>query len=96
MHPDRVDRNNLKSLTDLPNVGKAIAKDLRLIDVERPDDLRGKDPFALYQKLCEKTGTRHDPCMIDVFISLTRFMDGEEPRPWWKYTAERKQVTGKM
>ncbi|HPT57671.1 MAG TPA: helix-hairpin-helix domain-containing protein, partial [Casimicrobium sp.] len=28
---------------------------------------------------------------IDVFISVTRFMNGEAARPWWNYTAERKQ-----
>jgi len=42
--------------------------------------------------LCGKTGVRHDPCVIDVFMSITRFMDGEEPRPWWAYTDERKRV----
>jgi hypothetical protein len=45
----------------------------------------------MYEALCEMTATRHDPCVIDVFMSVTRFMAGDEPRPWWSYTAERKQ-----
>jgi hypothetical protein len=30
--------------------------------------------------------------LLDVFISITRFMDGEAPRVWWDYTAERKRM----
>ena len=45
----------------------------------------------MYEMLCEKTGSRQDPCVLDVFMSVTRFMAGEEPRPWWAYTQERKQ-----
>ena len=36
------------------------------------------------------TWLRQDPCVLDTFISITRFMDGDEARPWWAYTAERK------
>jgi hypothetical protein len=35
---------------------------------------------------------RHDPCVLDVFISVTRFMAGDAPQPWWAYTAQRKQL----
>jgi len=37
-------------------------------------------------------GCRHDPCVIDVFISVTSFMNGSDPEPWWAFTAERKSV----
>jgi hypothetical protein len=40
------------------------------------------------------TNTRHDPCVLDVFISVTRFMAGGAPQAWWKFTAERKRQTG--
>ncbi|MGH8060471.1 MAG: helix-hairpin-helix domain-containing protein [Pseudoxanthomonas sp.] len=30
--------------------------------------------------------------MLDTFISVVRFMDGEPPRPWWHYTTERKRL----
>jgi hypothetical protein len=29
--------------------------------------------------------------VLDVFISVTRFMAGDDPKPWWHYTEERKQ-----
>ena len=96
MNPDKVDRARVLVLTDLPNVGKAVAEDLRLLGIHQPCQLEGKCPFEMYAMLCDMTAMRHDPCVIDVFISVTRFMAGDEPRPWWAYTAERKrrQATG--
>ncbi|MCJ7764316.1 MAG: helix-hairpin-helix domain-containing protein [Thiovulaceae bacterium] len=41
--------------------------------------------------MCKAFGEREDPCMLDVLMSITDFMDGGEPRVWWEYTAERKQ-----
>lgn len=92
MNPNKVERSQIKTLTDLPNIGPAGAEDLRLIGIDEPRDLLEKCPFAMYQVLCEKTGTTHDPCVIDVFMSVTRFMAGEEARPWWTYTEERKRT----
>ncbi|MCG8376165.1 MAG: helix-hairpin-helix domain-containing protein [Chlorobiales bacterium] len=94
MNPDKVDRNQLEKLTDLPNIGPAIAADLRLLGVNKPDDLAGRSPFELYDMLSSSKGKRQDPCLLDVLISVTRFMDGEDPRPWWHYTAERKRMFG--
>jgi hypothetical protein len=95
MHPSRVDRQRLKKLTDLPNVGPAMAKDLQLLGIREPSQLRGKDPARLYAQLCLKTGQRQDPCVLDVLISITRFMGGEAPKPWWAYTAQRKTMQAK-
>ncbi len=92
MNPSKVDRSRVVVLTDLPNVGEAGAEDLRLLGICEPSQLVGKCPFEMYEMLCAKTGTRHDLCVIDVFMSVTRFMGGEEPRPWWAYTDERKQL----
>lgn len=77
-------------LEDLPNVGPATARDLRLLGVQVPADLIGRDPYELYDELERRTGFRHDPCVIDVFIAAVAFMEGAPARPWWKYTAERK------
>ena len=81
-------------LEQLPNVGPAIAADLRLIGIERPADLRDKDAWNLYRALCEKTGVRQDPCVLDTLMAATDFMRGAPAAPWWKYTAERKATFG--
>jgi hypothetical protein len=92
MNPAKVQRSRLNRLTDLPNVGPATAEDLELIGIHTPHQLVGKNPVTLYEDLCMKTGVRHDPCVLDVFMSITRFMDGEAPRAWWDYTPERKRM----
>ena len=92
MHPSKANRDRLHTLTDLPNVGAATAADLRLLGIETPNQLLGKSAYAMHADLCALTGIRHDPCVIDVFLSITRYMAGDDARPWWAYTAERKQM----
>ena len=94
MNPSKVSRDRLETLTDLPNIGPAMARDLRLLGFDHPAQLAGQDPQALYHRLGDLTGVRQDPCVLDVLVSVTRFMDGEEPRPWWHYTPERKKRPG--
>ena len=79
-------------LEDIPNVGPAVAADLRQLGIATPAGLPGRDPYALYDELCRITGQRHDPCVLDTFIAAVRYMEGAPRRPWWKYTAERKRV----
>lgn len=80
-----------QKLEDLPNIGKAMAGDFRLLGIAHPRQLVGRDPYRLYDELCAATGARHDLCVIDTFISAVRFMEGAPPHPWWRYTAERKR-----
>ena len=80
-----------RALADIPNVGPATIADLRLLGIDAPSQLAGRDPYAMYQRLCEITQIHHDPCVIDVFISVVRFMEGAPPHPWWHYTPERKR-----
>lgn len=81
--------------TDIPNVGPATAGDFERLGLRSPEELAGSDAFALYDRLCEVTGTRHDPCMIDVFMAAVDFMRGAPARPWWHYTPQRKAALGR-
>lgn len=92
MNPHKVDRANVTRLEDLPNIGPAMAADLRLIGIQTPEQLVGRDALDLYDALCMETGMRHDPCVIDVFMSVTSFMNGGPALPWWSFTAERKRL----
>jgi hypothetical protein len=85
-----------KELEQLPNIGPALAADLRLIGINEPKDLRGKDAFVLYQKLCAATGQRQDPCVLDTFMAATDFMRGAPAAPWWQYTPQRKALFGQV
>ncbi|HTD03340.1 helix-hairpin-helix domain-containing protein [Undibacterium sp.] len=88
----KTSREKAVKLENLPNIGKACAADLRLIGILEPQQLIGKDPMQLYASLCEMTQARHDPCVIDTFMSAVRFMEGAPALPWWAYTAERKAL----
>jgi hypothetical protein len=92
MNPSKVRREQVRILTDLPNIGPAMVEDLHLLGIQEPADLQGQDAYLMYDELCRLTGVRHDPCVLDTFISIVRFIEGEAPRPWWDYTAERKQT----
>ena len=83
-----------EQLEQLPNIGPSIAGDLRLLGVRHPHELAGRDPLALYRALCQHTGKRQDPCVLDTFMAATAFMGGAAPRPWWDYTADRKARYG--
>jgi len=78
-------------LEQLPNVGPALAADLRLLGIAHPRELAGRDAFALYLALCRASGRRQDPCVLDTFLAVTDFMAGAAPRPWWAYTPQRKR-----
>lgn len=84
------------ALEQLPNIGPSLAADLRLIGIRAPRELRGRDPFVLYQSLCAATGQRQDPCVLDTFMAATDFMRGAEAAPWWAYTAQRKALYGQV
>jgi hypothetical protein len=89
-HYPNASRSEVAKLQQIPNVGPAIAADLLLLGVARPADLIQRDPYAMYDELCRLTKQRHDPCVLDTFIAVVRFMSGDSARPWWAYTAERK------
>ena len=84
-------RRAITHLEQIPNVGPAVAADLRRLGITSPGQLLGRDPYTMYDDLCRITGQRHDPCLLDTFIAVVRFMAGGPKRPWWKYTAERKR-----
>lgn len=81
-------------LEQLPNIGPAVAASLRAIGILHPRDLRHADALALYRRLCEVTGRRQDPCVLDTFLAATDFMQGAPAAPWWAYTARRKADFG--
>ena len=53
MNPEEVDRKRLFALTDLPNIGPAMAADFRLLGIKQADQLVGQDPFELYHRLSD-------------------------------------------
>ena len=84
--------SGVKRWQDIPNVGPAMARDFALLGLKSPSDLKGKDAYKLYQKMCKVSGTRQDPCVLDTYIAVIDFMNGAPARPWFYYTKARKQL----
>ena len=94
--PKAASAADCQRLEQLPNVGPAMAGDLRALGILHPQELAHRDAYALYQALCAHSGRRQDPCVLDTFMAVTDFMRGAAPAPWWAYTAQRKQVYGSV
>lgn len=83
-------RHNVHSLTEIPNIGKALARTFEAGGITKPSDFVGKDPYELFDTLCDNLGKRLDPCVLDTVISAVRYMDGGAEKKWWEFTDERK------
>ena len=60
------------------------------LDIAVPDDLRGRAPYELFERLCELDGRSHDPCLLDTFVAAVSYAEGGPARPWWEFSRERK------
>ena len=78
-----------KNLQRIPGVGKEISEDLWNIGIKSVQDLKGRDPESLYQKLCEYEGTKIDKCMLYVLRCAVYYASNIEHDPrllkWWNW-----------
>ena len=84
-----------RKLRNLAGVGPRIEADFRLLGVRTVDALASADADALYDKLCRKTKTRQDPCVLDTFrcaVAQARNPNlPVEQRKWWWWSKLRKE-----
>lgn len=84
-----------RTLIDLVSVGPAILRDFEMLGVRSVAQLAREDPRELYDRLCEVTRTRQDPCVLDVFCAaVAQARDPELPpakRQWWYWSRQRKR-----
>jgi hypothetical protein len=87
MDPEK--RAALRDLRRIPGVGPSIAEDLWQLGMRRVDDLVGRDPEALYERMCEIQGVRIDRCLLYVFRCAVYFAtEGEHDKDrllWWNW-----------
>lgn len=84
-----------RRLIDLVSVGPAAVRDFQVLGITDVEQLIGKSSMALYNSLCVKTGSRHDPCVIDVFRAAIEQAENTnlewEKCNWWYWTNIRKK-----
>lgn len=80
--------NGSRSLESIPGVGKSIAEDLRLIGINRPSCLKGKDPEKLYAKHNKRVGRTEDRCLLYTFRCAVYYAEGGRAPAklkWWNW-----------
>lgn len=79
----------LRDFRRIPGVGKAVSGDLWALGLRSVDELRGRDPEELYERLCELQGVRVDRCMLYTFRCAVYFASHERHDPellkWWSW-----------
>jgi hypothetical protein len=83
----------LKDLQRIPGVGPSIAGDLLGLNILAVQDLRGRDPEALYASLCGQAGHSVDRCVLYVFRCAVWFAEhngsddnlDSEKLKWWNW-----------
>ena len=80
------DKSNLQKI---PGVGKNIERDLKDIGINCINDLIGKKPEVLYNKLSKARGTHIDKCVLYVFRCAVYYAENinykEEFLKWWNW-----------
>ena len=88
--------NSLKPrrLEDLVSVGPAIRRDFALLGINSVAELARYEPEMLYRKLCRKTKTKQDICVLDTFRAAVEQARDPELAPekcvWWYWSRVRK------
>src|SRR5436305_10809648 len=81
-------------LRDLAGVGRSIEADLRSVGISCVRDLAAAEGDELYRQLCESTGKRQDPCVLDTLrCAVAQARDPglpSEQRNWWWWSRQRK------
>jgi len=79
----------IRNLTTIPGVGKSLAGDLFDLGLRSVRDLQGRDPQALYERLCMLRGCHQDRCVLYVFRCAVYFASTSAPDPdrlkWWRW-----------
>lgn len=79
----------LLDLQRIPGVGPSIADDLYRLGFRSVEDLRDKDPEAIYRSLMALEGGHVDRCVLYVFRCAVYFashaVHEEEKLQWWHW-----------
>ena len=80
-----------RGLQDIPGVGESIEVDLQRLGIERVEQLRGRKPQELYERMMQQQGGHIDRCMLYVLRCAVYYAEGgREPDRllWWNWKDE--------
>jgi hypothetical protein len=79
---------------DLVSIGPKMERDFEKLGIRSVPHLARQNPERMYEKLNSLTGTRQDPCVLDVFCAaVAQARDARLPAEqcqWWYWSRRRK------
>ena len=84
-----------RKLGDLRGIGAKMLEDFARLGISSVSQLRSGDALQLYARMCELSGTRQDPCVLDTYrCAIEQARNPGLPREqqdWWYWSRLRKQ-----
>jgi hypothetical protein len=84
-----VPQDAIRALSVIPGIGPSLAADLYLLGIRKVESLKGRDPEALYRKLCRQVGQPVDRCVLYTFRCAVYFATEKKHDPeklkWWNW-----------
>lgn len=86
----------IKDLRQIPGVGVSLANDLWNIGIASVVELKGKDPYTLYDLSNAYAGTIQDRCVLYVFKCAVYYADTPkeehetEKLRWWNWKDKQR------
>src|SRR5690349_18102177 len=91
--PEATQLDSLRDFQRIPGIGPSMADDLWRLGYRFVAELRGEEPEAMYQRLCELSGGHVDRCVLYVFRCAVYFASNGEHDPellkWWNWSDQR-------
>ncbi len=79
----------LKEFQTIPSVGPSIAQDLWDLGIRSVQDLKKRNPEAMYRDFCALKGQHIDRCLLYVFRCAVYFVTEKNHDPellkWWHW-----------
>jgi hypothetical protein len=83
-----------RQLKDLRGIGKKMLEDFDQLGIKSVNQLKSRDADRLYLRMCEISGVRQDPCVLDTYrcaIEQARNPNlPDEQKDWWYWSRVRK------
>lgn len=89
-----------RELDDLMSIGPAMLRDFERLNIHSVAQLARHNPKRMYTRLCELTGQRQDPCVLDTFCAAVAqakdaLLPAEQCQWWWWSRKRKREAVGK-
>lgn len=81
----------MTELITIPYIGKAMVRDFDQLGIHIVEELVGQSHIELYNKMCDISGSKQDPCVLDTYEMAIHYAQTGESLPWFHFSRIRKE-----